>query len=219
MEPRTIRLVVAEDDPLARRAIRAYVQRSRDVEVVAEAVDGVEALSAVREHRPDVLLTDINMPGLDGVELTRAVVQLLEPPAVVCFTALSDEETMLAALEAGACGFILKTDRPEVVLHGIRSAVSGESVVSPRLLATVLATVARRGRTPESLGGSEQELLRHIGTGLSNAEIASVMYLSPATIKTYVSRLLTKTSSRNRAQLAARAYQWGLVQNTNTTER
>lgn len=217
MDPSTIRLVVAEDDPLARRAIRAYVGRSRDVELVAEAVDGIEALSAVREHHPDVLLTDINMPRLDGVDLTRAVMQLPDPPAVVCFTALSNEETMRSALEAGACGFILKTDRPEVVLHGIRSAVSGESVVSPSLLATILSTIAPRGRTPDSLGPSEKTLLCHIGHGLSNAEIASVMFLSPATIKTYVSRLLIKTNSRNRAQLATRAYQWGLVQDTNTT--
>lgn len=208
---RMIRLVVAEDDPLARQTIRAYVGRTREIDLVAEAIDGRQALAVVEEHQPDVLLTDINMPELNGIDLTSAVLSLVNPPAVVCFTALADEETMRTALEAGACGFILKTDRPEVMIHGIRSAFTGDAVVSPKLLAAVLATVARRGRVPDSLGASERDLLRHIGCGMSNFEIAGVMFLSPATVKTYVSRLLLKTSSRNRAQLAARAYQWGLV--------
>ena len=212
MDPSTIRLVVAEDDPLARRAIRAYVGRSRDVELVAEAVDGIEALSAVREHHPDVLLTDIHMPQMTGVELIRKVFTLAEPPRVLCFTVLGDEHTMRTALEAGASGFLLKVDPPDMLLHGIRCAYHGDALVSPKLLASVLRQFQRHIHPPTELSAPELELVRLVGRGLDNGEISDEVFLAPSTVKTYVSRLLKKTDCRSRAQLAAKAHEWGLVE-------
>lgn len=205
-----IRLVVAEDDPLALQAIRAYLRSAPDIEVVGEAVEGVSALELVRRLTPDVLLTDINMPGHDGVELTGLVLALPHPPQVVCFTALAGDHVMREALLKGASGFLLKVDRPEVVLHGIRSAFNGESVVSPHLLAGVLATISRNSPPPPDLKETELHLLRLVSAGLNNVEIGEKLFLSPATVKTYLSRLLAKTGSRNRAQLAVKAHEWGL---------
>lgn len=210
MPPSQIRLVFAEDDPLACQAIHAYLRPAPDIEVVGEAADGVAALRLVEQERPDVLLTDINMPGHDGVELTRRVTALPNPPQVLCFTALADEHLMREALYAGACGFLLKVDRPEMVLHGIRSAFNGEAVVSPRLITSLLTSIPRASPPPSDLKDLELDLIRLVGEGLNNVEIGGRLFLSPTTVKTYVSQLLTRTGSRNRAQLAVKAHEWGL---------
>lgn len=212
MSAHTIRVVVAEDDPLARLAIESYVSRAADIEIVGSAADGIPALELVRTLRPDVLLTDIHMPEMSGVELIGRVFSLPHPPRVLCFTVLGDENTMRTALEAGASGFLLKVDPPDMLIHGIRCAYHGDALVSPKLLASVLRQFQRHIKPPSELGEQELDLLRLVGQGRDNSEIAEAMFLAPSTVKTYVSRLLKKTESRSRAQLAAKAHEWGLVE-------
>ncbi|MGO1383700.1 MAG: response regulator transcription factor [Arachnia sp.] len=213
MSAPTIRIVVAEDDPLAQMAIESYVARVDDIEIVGSATDGAPALELVKSLKPDVLLTDIHMPKMTGVELIRRVFTLPEPPRVLCFTVLGDEHTMRTALEAGASGFLLKVDPPDMLLHGIRCAYHGDALVSPKLLASVLKQFQRHAQPPSDLGATELELVRLVGRGLDNTEISEAIFLAPSTVKTYVSRLLKKTQCRSRAQLAAKAHEWGLVEN------
>ncbi len=208
-----IRVVVAEDDPLAQLAIESYVARVADIEIVGSAADGAPALELVKSLKPDVLLTDIHMPHMTGVELIRRVFALAAPPRVLCFTVLGDEHTMRTALEAGASGFLLKVDPPDMLIHGIRCAYHGDALVSPKLLATVLRQFQRHSQPPSDLGDTELELVRLVGRGLDNSDISEAVFLAPSTVKTYVSRLLKKTDCRSRAQLAAKAHEWGLVEN------
>lgn len=211
MSQPAIRVVVAEDDPLAQMAIRSYVARVDDIEIVGTAPDGIPALELVKSHRPDVLLTDIHMPHMTGVELIRRVFTLPNPPRVLCFTVLGDETTMRTALEAGASGFLLKVDPPDMLLQGIRSAYHGDALVSPKLLASVLRQFQRHNQPPSDLTDAELELVRLVGRGMDNKEISETVFLAPSTVKTYVSRLLKKTDCRSRAQLAAKAHEWGLA--------
>ena len=213
MSAPTIRIVVAEDDPLAQMAIESYVARVDDIKIVGSATDGAPALELVKTLKPDVLLTDIHMPKMTGVELIRRVFTLAEPPRVLCFTVLGDEHTMRTALEAGASGFLLKVDPPDMLIHGIRCAYHGDALVSPKLLATVLKQFQRHVQPPSDLGAMELELVRLVGKGLDNTDISEAVFLAPSTVKTYVSRLLKKTNCRSRAQLAAKAPEWGLVDN------
>lgn len=206
-----IRVVVAENDHLARTAIRAYLKLASDIELIGEAEEGISALAMVRDLEPDVLLTDIHMPGYDGVELTRLAMKLPAPPQVLCFTALADDFVMREALLAGASGFLLKVDRPQVMLHGTRSAFNGEAVVSRHLLTSVLTTYPHRSQPPPGLTEADLELIRLVGAGLNNVQIGEKLYLSPTTVKTYVTRLFSKTGSQNRAQLSMRAHEWGLT--------
>ncbi len=213
MSAPTIRIVVAEDDPLAQMAIESYVARVNDIEIVGSATDGAPALELVKSLKPDVLLTDIHMPQMTGVELIRRVFMLAEPPRVLCFTVLGDEQTMRTALEAGASGFLLKVDPPDMLIHGIRCAYHGDALVSPKLLASVLKQFQRHVQPPADLNETELELVRLVGRGFDNSEISEAVFLAPSTVKTYVSRLLKKTGCRSRAQLAAKAHEWGLVDN------
>lgn len=207
-----IRVVVAEDDPLAQMAIENYVARATDIEIVGSATDGAPALKLIESLKPDVLLTDIHMPGMNGVDLIRRVFTLPEPPRVLCFTVLGDENTMRSALEAGASGFLLKVDPPDMLVHGIRCAYHGDALVSPKLLAGVLRHFQRQAAPPTDLIDTELELIRLVGAGMDNNEIAQSVFLAPSTVKTYISRLLKKTECRSRAQLAAKAHMWGLVE-------
>ena len=211
MPPQVVRVVVAEDDPLAQMAIKNYVSRADDIDIVGTAPDGYAALELVKSLKPDVLLTDIHMPEMSGVELIGHVFALPEPPRVLCFTVLGDELTMRTALEAGASGFLLKVDPPDMLIHGIRCAFHGDALVSPKLLASVLRQFQRRNQHPSDLTPSDVELVRRVGRGLDNAMIAEELFLAPSTVKTYVSRLMKKTDCRSRAQLAVRAHEWGLV--------
>lgn len=207
----TIRVLAAEDDPFAQRAITSYLAGASGIDLVGVVGDGTTALELVRTERPDVLLTDIQMPGLNGIELVRAALALPHPPHALCFTSLGEDATMRAALEAGASGFLLKVDPPELLVQAIRCVHRGEALVSPRLLAGVLRSIARRGSPPPELSATDVDLARLVGTGLDNAEIGRELCLSPSTVKTYLSRLLRRTGSQSRAQLAIRAHEWGLV--------
>ena len=207
-----IRVLLAEDDPLAQRAIETYLARATDLELVGIASDGAEAVRLAEDLLPDVAIVDLHMPHLDGIEVTARITALPVNCRVVCFTALGDDRSLVRALEAGASGFLLKSDNPGLVLHGVRSAYSGDALVSPKLVASLLRTVASRHTPPpDHLTDSDKELLGHVGRGLSNAEIAELLFLSPSTVKTYVSRLLSRLEQPNRAALAALAHTWGLV--------
>lgn len=184
MAEEPIRVLAAEDDPFAQRAIAAYLSGVPDIVLVGVAADGQEALELAKKANPDLLLADIHMPGMDGIELVRAAVALPNPPRALCFTSIGDEATMRAALEAGA---------------------------SPRLMAGVLRSLSRRGTPPAELTQTEIDLVRLVGRGLDNAAIGDELHLAPSTVKTYLSRLLRRTDCQSRAQLAVRAHQWELV--------
>lgn len=206
-----ITVVAAEDDPLAQRAIRTYLAAAADIDLVAIADNGLAALQVVRTEQPDVLVTDLHMPGMNGIQLLHEVFALPEPPKALCFTALGDERSMRAAVSAGASGFLLKVDPPGLLIQAIRSAHAGDALVSPKLTAQMLRGIAPTGRAPRGLSEADRELLGLVGQGLDNGDIGNALHLAPSTIKTYVSRLLRKTNSRSRAQLAARAHEWGLA--------
>lgn len=208
-----IRVVLADDDPMVHRAFEVYLSRSSGIEVVGIAGDGEQAYDMVHALRPDVLVTDVHMPKLNGIELTRRV---SGPPLnikVVCFTAIGDDRLLTEAIQQGATGFLLKADSPALIIHGIRCAYSGDSMVSPKLVSSLLRrTVERDEAPPPDLSPSDRNLLALIGKGLTNAQIAEETGLATATVKTYVSRLLTRFDRPNRAALAALAYSWRLVE-------
>lgn len=205
-----IRVLLAEDDPFVHHAMTVYLENAADIELVGIASDGEAALALAHELRPDVAIVDIHLPKLDGVGLTA---RLCAPPLnckVVCYTVLADDQTLRNALAAGASGFMIKTDRPGLVMHAVRSAYSGDALISPKLLVRLLQDAAPQSKPPEFLDAADLELIRLVGDGLSNAEIAEKLHLAPSTIKTYVSRLLTRLERPNRTSLAGLAYQWGL---------
>ena len=210
--PPQIRVILAEDDPLAQHAIQAYLSRANDMVLVGVASDGAEAVRLAEELTPDVAIVDLHRPLLDGIEVTSRITTGPLNCKVVCFTALGDDRSLIRAIEAGASGFLLKSDNPALILHGVRSAFSGDALVSPKMVASLLRNATTQHTPPpDHLTASDKDLLGHIGRGLSNAEIAEVMFLAPSTIKTYVSRLLSRLAQPNRAALAALAHTWGLV--------
>ncbi len=203
--------MLAEDDPLAQHAIQTYLSRANDIELVGIASNGAEAIQLAEELLPDVAIVDLHMPLVDGIEVTARITAPPSSCRVLCCTALGDDRSLLRALEAGASGFLLKSDNPALILHAVRSAYSGDALVSPKLVSSLLGSVASHQTPPDHLTDIDKELLGHIGRGLSNAEIASLMFLAPSTIKTYVSRLLGRLDQPNRAALAAAAHSWGLI--------
>lgn len=213
-----IRVVVAEDEPLLRSGLIALAQRDGDIEVVAEAAQGGAALARVRERRPDVVLMDIQMPGLDGIAATQLITEdpALGGIAVLVLTTFAEDETVVEALRAGASGYVLKDIEPEALREAIRAVAAGRPVLSPEVTATVMRAAASAPAGVDvdlvaHLAPREVEVLTEVGRGLNNAEIAARLYISPATARTYVSRLLTKLDARDRAQLVVIAHRGGLV--------
>lgn len=207
-----IRVLLADDDPVAQRAIATYLARTPDLELVATAGDGVAAVQLGLQWRPDVAIVDIHMPKLGGIETTK---RLTSPPiscAVICLTALGDDLTLHRALNAGASGFLMKSDSPGLIQHAIRAAHNGDALVSPRLVRQLLGSrIARNSEPPSDLTQIELRLLGHLGTGMSNAEIGVELELATSTVKGYISRLLARLELTNRTALAAKAHEWGLV--------
>jgi DNA-binding NarL/FixJ family response regulator len=213
-----IRVLLVDDQALIRAGFRALLEAEDDLEVVGEAADGEQAVALTARHRPDVVLLDVQMPVLDGIEAARRIAADPELAGVhvVMLTNYGLDEYVFDALRAGACGFLVKDTEPEDLLHGVRVAARGEALLSPAITRRLIDEfVSRRpdpvpGGLPE-LTNREREVVALVGQGLSNDEIAARMVISPATAKTHVSRAMTKLDARDRAQLVVFAYESGLV--------
>ena len=215
-----IRVVVADEQALVRAGFRLLVDSAPDLEVVGEAAHGEEAVELARRERPDVVLMDIRMPRMDGLEATRQITadQLLADVRVLMLTTFDLDEYVYQALRVGASGFLLKDTPPADLLTAIRVVAAGDALLAPGITRRLIAEFARRPEpsavTPAGLAtltDREREVLGLVAHGLSNSEIAQRLVVSPATSKTYVSRLLAKLGARDRAQLVAIAYETGLV--------
>lgn len=205
-----IRVVIAEDDPFARDTVQRYLASTPQIELVGVATDGTQGLQLIREHDPDVAILDHHMPGLSGVDVAKRVLAENLSCRVLIFTAMADENLLAKALEAGVTGLLLKSDHPRMVINGVLSAYSGDTLVSPKLV-TSLLPMLRRKTAPPDLTERDRELITLIGQGKSNAEIASELHLALSTVKSYTSKLLDKFNRPNRTALAALAYEWNLI--------
>jgi len=215
-----VRVVLVDDHALMRQGISTILSAQPDLEVVGEAGSGEEALELVPRVRPDVVCMDVEMPGIGGLEATR---RLVADPSVTAgilvLTTFEREDYLLAALEAGASGFVLKNARPEILVDGIRAVAAGEALLSPAVTRAVIERAVRGSRpaagaapvVPEQLTEREVEVLRLLARGLSNDEIAEELTVGRATVKTHVSNVLMKLQLRDRVQAVAFAYRSGLV--------
>jgi DNA-binding NarL/FixJ family response regulator len=214
-----IRVAVVDDQELVRAGFRALLDADPEIEVLGEAADGHAAVELARRHRLDVLLMDIRMPGLDGIEATQLIRALADPPEVLILTTFDTDENAFDALEAGAAGFLVKDTPPARLLDAVRAATSGGAVISPvttrRLVDhLVAARMSRERRVPAQLDvltQREREVLELIARGCSNQEISARLHISRLTTKTHVSRVLTKLGLDSRVQAAVAAYETGLV--------
>jgi len=215
-----IRVVVADDQALVRVGCRTLLEAEADIEVVGEADTGSAALTVVRAESPEVVLMDIRMPGLDGLEATRRITADpgLAGVRVLILTTFEIDEYVFEALRAGASGFLLKDADPEDLIRAVRVVAGGEALLSPtvtrRLIAEFISSPERRAASPASLAElteREREVLSLIATGLSNDEIAETLVISPATVRTHINRVMAKLAARDRAQLVVMAYEAGLV--------
>ncbi|MFG3420309.1 response regulator [Micromonospora sp. NPDC048063] len=211
-------MVIAEDEVLLRGGLKALAEHDGDIQIVAEVDQGGAAVARVRELRPDVVLMDIRMPGLDGIAATQIITAspALADVAVLVLTTFAEEQTVLEALRAGAAGYVLKDIAPEELREAIRAVAAGRPILSPDVTTTVMRAAVRSRSGPDPdlidrLAPRELEVLAEIGLGLNNAEIAERLFISPATARTYVSRLLHKLDARDRAQLVVIAHRAGLV--------
>ena len=214
-----IRVAVVDDQALVRGGFRVLVDSAPDLQVVGEASDGVQAVELALAERPDVVLMDIRMPSMDGLEATRRILAADNHQVrVLVLTTFDLDEYVFAALKAGASGFLLKDTPPSALLAGIRTVAAGDALLSPSITRHLIEEYVRHPQEPatppallESLTDREIEVLTLVARGWSNAEIAERLYVSPATAKTHLSRLLLKLEARDRAQLIVMAYESGLV--------
>jgi DNA-binding NarL/FixJ family response regulator len=216
-----IRVVLAEDQPMVRAGFRALLDSRSDIEVVGEAATGAEALERVRALQPDVVVMDIRMPEMDGLEATRRITTdpTLSHTRVLVLTTFELDEYVFGALDAGASGFLLKGGELDDLVHAIRVVAGGEALLAPSVTRRLIDTYVTRPPPSsvteddrlEELTTREREVLGLIATGLTNAEIAEALHLSPLTAKTHVSRILMKLGARDRVQLVVIAYKTGIV--------
>ena len=214
-----ITTLLVDDESLIRAGLRFIIESAPDLTVAAEVEDGDLAVAAVRRTRPDVVLMDVRMPRLDGLAATEAVRALPDPPAVIVLTTFDTDDHVFRALEAGACGFLLKDTSPHDLIRAVRLAHAGDAMLSPRVTGRLLQrfTDSRaRGRREalarlDGLTAREREVLVEVGLGRSNAEIATELHMSEATVKSHVSHLFDKLSVVNRVQVAIAAYRAALV--------
>jgi DNA-binding NarL/FixJ family response regulator len=216
----TIGVVIADDQGLLRAGFRVLIDSAPDMVVLAEAADGEEAVRATREHRPDVVLMDIRMPTLDGIDATRQITSGDQTTGarVLVLTTFDLDEYVYAALQAGASGFLLKDTRPETLLDAVRIVADGNGLLAPSVTRRLIDEFASRPSNLrvehpalDQLTERERQVLVEVAGGLSNSEIARQLQMSVATAKTHVSRLLTKLGARDRAQLVVLAYETGLI--------
>ncbi|MGH2633651.1 MAG: response regulator [Tepidiformaceae bacterium] len=215
-----LRVVVVDDQSLVRTGFRLVLQSEPGIEVVGEAEDGVGAVQVVRENRPDVILMDVRMPRMDGIESTRRILalQLQPPPHIVMLTTFDMDEYVYEAFKAGASGFLLKDVSPERLVEAIRAVASGDTLLSPAVTRRLVESfLLKRPPTPKandaaaSLTAREQEVLRLVARGLTNAEIAHELVVSEATVKTHVASVLGKLGLRDRVQAVVFAYEHDIV--------
>ena len=215
----SIRVVVADDQDLVRTGLVMILDAQPDVEVVGEAADGPGALDVATRLRPDVLLVDIRMPGLDGVEVTRRLAgpDVTDPMAVVVITTFDLDGYVLGALRAGARGFLLKDAGPELLVQAVRASANGDALIAPNITRRLLATFADQSRPAvpaapiDPLTDREEEVLALVARGRTNAEIATELFVSLSTVKTHVGSLMAKLGARNRVEIALWAYDTGRV--------
>ncbi|AYY13116.1 DNA-binding response regulator [Actinobacteria bacterium YIM 96077] len=216
-----IRVLIADDQAMVRQGFGALLTAQPDIDIVGDADDGAEAIDAVRRLAPDLVLMDVRMPNVDGLEAARRIMRTPggNPPKVVMLTTFDLDDYVYEALRAGASGFLLKDARADDLVHAVRVVAAGDALLSPSITRTLIADFARRPAAnrpqPEQLRvltAREVEVLKLIATGMSNAEIADTLVLAEQTVKTHVGRILTKLDLRDRAQAVVLAYESGLVQ-------
>ena len=215
-----IRVLLADDQALVRAGFRAILDSAPDITVVAEAVDGADAIRLAQDHAPDVVLMDIRMPGTDGLAATQQICADRDPagPRIIILTTYESDEYIYAALRAGASGFLVKDTEPAELFRAVRVVAGGEALLSPRVTLRLISDIARRpDTTPKapfslsSLTDREREVMALVASGLSNIDIAAQLFLSPHTTKTHINRAMAKLDVRDRAQLVVLAYESGLV--------
>ncbi|WP_030169208.1 response regulator transcription factor [Spirillospora albida] len=218
-----IKVLLADDQALVRAGFRALLDAQPDIEVVGEAGDGAAAVADARRLRPDVILMDIRMPGLDGLSATRQIAAdaRLDGVHIVILTTFELDEYVFEALRGGASGFLVKDTEPVELIHAVRAVAAGDALLSPSVTRRLIAEFAARAKEPvasprlnavlNALTDREREVMALVGEGLSNEEIAARLVVSPATAKTHVSRTMVKLGARDRAQLVVFAYETGLV--------
>lgn len=212
-----VRVVLADDQPLIRSGLRVLIADHPDLDVVGEAGTGAQAVQLVRELRPDVVVMDIRMPGMDGIEATGLITAGAGSARVVVLTTFDDDEYVYAALRAGASGFLIKDMALEGILSAIRVVAAGEALIAPSVTRRLIEEFAARpepappARAVTGITGREHEVLVLVGRGMSNKEIADHLVISVATAKAHVARLFSKLHARDRVQLVIMAYEMGLV--------
>jgi DNA-binding NarL/FixJ family response regulator len=221
-----IRVLIADDDPLVRTGIRTILTSAGDIEVVAEAEDGHAAVEAARRHRPDVALLDIRMPILDGLDALAELHRLVPATRVVMLTTFGTDDYITRALRSGSSGFILKDSAPDELIGAVRSVASGQAYLSPTVTRRVVDQLSSgtgvadpdATRRIAALAERERDILALLAEGLPNSAIAQRLYMSEATIRTYVSRILTKLDCDNRVQAAILAHEAGLLRPDDTSQ-
>jgi DNA-binding NarL/FixJ family response regulator len=222
MTENAITVLLVDDQPLLRMGFRLILEGEDDLRIVGEASDGAEAVRLARQLNPDVVLMDVRMPVLDGIEATRAITAAGSPARIIILTTFDVDEYAFAGLQAGASAFLLKDAVPSDLINAVRVVASGDAVVAPRITQRLLETYVRGAARPApaapapdpllaDLTPRETEMLEAMAEGLSNAEIAHRYFLSEATVKTHVRRILTKLHLRDRVQAVVYAYETGLV--------
>jgi NarL family two-component system response regulator LiaR len=216
-------VLIADDHPLVREALRRALDGEEDMEVVAEAADGEQAVKLASELKPDVAVMDIVMPKLNGIEATRKIKTIAPDIAILILTAYDDDEYVLGLLDAGAAGYLLKSARGRDLAGAIRAIKSGESVLHPKIIAKLLkrAMVApvEEHKASEVLSERESEILKFVAMGMSNKEIAEKLYLSERTIKAHLTNIFNKLNVASRSEAIVRGLQWGLVTLETTDEK
>jgi DNA-binding NarL/FixJ family response regulator len=213
----TIQVILADDQPLIRAGLRMLIEQTPDIDVAGEAGSGTQAVRLARDTSPDVVVMDIRMPGMDGIEATQMITSGDTSTRVLMLTTFDDDDYVYGALRAGASGFLVKDMALEDILTAIRVVAAGDAIIAPGVTRRLIAQFAGQpgpGRKPRELTGvtdREREVLRLVGQGMSNAEIATALYITAGTAKTHVARLLTKLDARDRVQLVITAYETGLV--------